>query len=221
MEGHFLQPGNLSQAMYVVSRHWMQCSKDRAEISYPGTAALDAVLVKVIAEDIYPVGAGQVIALVAVKIRRPNAVRRADECTRIQMLANKPAELKWHTVARRELQIGEFSLRFAGLSYGAGEALGVEGSEALEGTLAQRGYWFGCAVGPKEVFVIVFIKWHPLREAAAHACMTGKRGMFGSRELDTAIKSGCSQRHEDSGEHPQNIDWHYGNFLRGNGIAGE
>ena len=67
------------QARDVVGDHRMVGAEHRAERAHPGGAALDALLVEVVAEHVDAVGAGEVVEAVAVEIGDGHA---DDDCTK-------------------------------------------------------------------------------------------------------------------------------------------
>ena len=86
----------------VVGDHRMVRAQHRAELAHARGAALDAVLVEVVAEHVDAVGAGEIVEAVAVEIgdraRRRTSARNEPS---VQMLAHEAAELERHAVARR------------------------------------------------------------------------------------------------------------------------
>ena len=72
---NLIQPGNLSQARDIVGNDRMIGAEHRAEIAHPFGAAVDAILIEIVAEKIGPVGAGQVVEHVAVEIGDRDAGR--------------------------------------------------------------------------------------------------------------------------------------------------
>ena len=68
VEGHFVQAGDLPQALDVVGDDGMVGAQHRAEFAHPLGAARDALLVEVVAEQVDAVGTGQVVQDVAVEV---------------------------------------------------------------------------------------------------------------------------------------------------------
>ncbi len=105
VEGDLVESGEGPQAVHVAGGHRMVGPEHRAQVPHPGAAAFNAFLVEVVAKHIHAVGAGQVVAPVAVQIGGGGAAGGDDEGSRVQVLADEAAELEGYAVARRELQI--------------------------------------------------------------------------------------------------------------------
>ena len=105
VERHLVLSRNLPQAFDVVHDRRMVGAEHRSEITDALKSALDALLVKIVAEEIDPVGAGQVVVAITVKIADGHAGRRLHERPGAQMLTHKTAELEWHPIGVGELQV--------------------------------------------------------------------------------------------------------------------
>ena len=176
--------------MHVVRGHRVVGPEHRAQVADPRAAAFDAFLVEVVAKHIDAVGAGQVVAPVAVQIGRGRAAGGDDEGSGVQVLADEAAELEGYAVARRELQIGDLVLDFIGLPHGVGEALRIECGQAPEGRPALFADVLRGVVGPEELrFVILVVGYEPGQQAPQPR-VAGKRAVLGARELQAQQQPG-------------------------------
>ena len=107
-------------------------AEHRAEVAHARGAALDALLVEVVAEDVDAVGAGQVVEAVAVEIGDGDAGGRLHEGAGVQVLAHEAAVLERHAVGAGELQVGDAFLDLRREPDRLGEALPVERRQAHE-----------------------------------------------------------------------------------------
>jgi hypothetical protein len=183
VEGDLVHPRDFAQLVDVARGYWMIRPKHRSQIAHARTAALDAFLVEVVAENVDPVGAGQVVPLVAVQIGGGRAAGGDDKGPGAEVPAHETAELEGHAIARCELEIGDFVLHFLGLADRLGEALRVKGGQAPEGCVALFGNVLRGSVRPEEVRLVVFVEGYEPGQAAAHLGVAGQRAMLGAREL--------------------------------------
>src|SRR5215470_10592524 len=68
MKGNLVETGNLAQPPDVVGDDGVIRTEYRPEVLHTPPSALHALLVKVVAEDVHPIGAGQIAELIAVDI---------------------------------------------------------------------------------------------------------------------------------------------------------
>jgi hypothetical protein len=104
---HFVEPRDRQQPANVGDGDRMIGAQHRPQIGDPLAAAGNALLVKIVTEDVDPVGTRQVIEAIAIEIGDHDARRGFEKGARFEMFAHQPAELKGHPISRRELQIGD------------------------------------------------------------------------------------------------------------------
>src|SRR5215813_1191363 len=161
---------------------WKETSS-RPELGDAGRPALDAAFVEIVPEQIDPVGAGDVVIVIAIDIGEGDTVGGFEQRTATQTLAYPPAVLVGHAIGLGELEIGQRFIE-AGLERdGAGKPLPVLLRQGLKSQLALPRNLAGGAVGAEKLSRIKFIERDQAGNALGPAGMAGQRGMFGPRQL--------------------------------------
>ena len=166
----------------------------------------DALLVKIVAEDVDAVGAGQVVEHIAVDIGDGDAGGGLHEGAGAEILPHQPAVLERHPVAFRELQVRDVRRRLRRHLPALGVALAIEAGEAEEGVLALHGDVAGRAVGTEEVVDIELVMRHQPRDRFGHFGMSGQRAVLGTRQRQPRLQFGedCRGANDRSGGQRKN-----------------
>ena len=129
----FVKTGNLAEPANIVRNHRV----GRAEHWSQRMGALfcvgDAILVKIVAEDIDAVGAGQVVKDIAIDVGDGDASGGLHEGAGRKMLPHHPAVLKGHPKGLGESQVGDPARRLCGQLSTLGVAFFIKAGESLVG----------------------------------------------------------------------------------------
>jgi hypothetical protein len=150
MEGNFLLPGNLQEALDIERGDRVIGAEHRPEVAHAFAAARNAFLVEIVAEDVDAVGTGEIVELVAVQIGDLDARGGLQEGAALEVLAHEAAELKRHAVARGELQIGNAAHDVIRQIRGFAKAFRKGGGQTVEAIAPRRRNVLGRVVGAKE-----------------------------------------------------------------------
>jgi len=153
------------------------------KLAHACNAALDRRFVKVIAEDIDAIRAGQVIALVAVKIGDRDAARRLHQGGGRQLRSDHAAVLKWHSIGVGKLQIGDGLARLRGAPDGFGKAGSVERRQSGEARSPPGRDLRRRAVGTEEAVFTVVVERHQAGKSARDPGVAGERAVLGLRQI--------------------------------------
>ena len=96
VQRYFVESGDLAQPHHVVDHDRMVGAEHRSELAHPLAAPRDALLVEVVAEQVHPVGASQVVKGIAVEIG--DVGLRRDDCRKVPPCAGAraPCGLNWN-----------------------------------------------------------------------------------------------------------------------------
>ncbi|MGY4421295.1 hypothetical protein ACVWY2_003744 [Bradyrhizobium sp. JR6.1] len=150
----------------------------------------DALLVKVVAEDVDAVGAGQVVEHIAVEVGDGDAAGGLDEGRGAEMLAHQAAVLERHAVGFGELQVGDPLRHLGGQRAALGIAIRVEAGEAEEAVLPLHRDVLRCSVGAEEFVDVEFVVRHHARHHLGHLGMSGQRAVLGPRQREAGLNFG-------------------------------
>ncbi len=192
MERHFVESGKLFQTLHVVGDDRMIRAEHRAKLADALDGASYRLLVEVVAEDIDPVGAGQVVELIAVEIREHDARGRLHERCGFEVLAHDAAILERHPIGVGELQIGDAIGRLGGAADRFGKARVIERRQPLEAGAAAPRDLLRRIVGTEEPALVVVVERHQRGHPPRHPGMAGQRPVLGLRKLEPPAQ--CHQR---------------------------
>ncbi len=179
-------------------------AEHRAERMGTRRGAGNALLVKIVAENIDAVGAREVVKNVAVDICDGNPGRGFDEGACAEILLHQTAILERHPIGSRELQVGDPRRGLRRHRAAFGVAFLIEAGEPEEAILALRGDGRRRAVGTEEIVDIEFVEWDQPRDRARHLRMSGQRAVLGARQRQSRVQfregRGGSRRGGGEGE---------------------
>src|SRR5262249_29448582 len=156
----------LFQALHVVGDDQMIGAEHRAKLADALDRACYRLLVEVVAEDIDPVGAGQVVELIAVEIREHDARGGLHEGCGFEVLAHEPAVLERHPIGVGELQIGDAVGRLGGAADRFGKARIIERRQPLEAGAAARRDLLRRIVGAGKPALLLVVERHPRHDGS-------------------------------------------------------
>ena len=182
VEGDFVEPGNLAQPFHVVGDRGMVGAEHRAERMRARFALGDAFLVKVVAENVDAVGAGEVVEQIAVDIGDGDAGRGFHEGAGAEIFLHQAAVLERHPVGAGELQVGNPACGFRRHRPALGVAFPVEAGEPEEAVLALGGDGRRRAVGTEEIVDVELVERDQPCHGARHLGMPGQRAVLGTRQ---------------------------------------
>ncbi len=191
VERHLVVPGDLAQPLHVVGDDRMVGSEHRTEVAHERLPALHAAFVEVVAEDVDAVGAGEVVADIAVEIGDGHARGRLHERSGTEVPAHDAAELERHPVGVGELQVRDAVGDLSGALRGLGESHPIKLGEPVEAGAAAGRHLRGRVVAAEEPRLVVFVGGDQRRQAPRHPGMPGERGVFRLRKLEA-----CFQFHQ-------------------------
>ena len=219
VKGYLFQSGNLQQAPHVVGGHRMVGAQHRSQAANQLAAAFDALLVEVVAEHVDPVGAGQIVRPIAVKVGHRHPGGGLEKSARREVPAHEAAELKRHAVAGSELQIGDAAGDFAGELGRLAKALGKQGGQPHEARAARGRNVVGSRIDAEEERFAVLVERHQRCEAARHARMPAQRAMLGTRELQPHLQ--LVQHHDEREAAQRKQEYGNGRSPRIESLGGE
>ena len=165
-----------------------------AEVAHHIGAALNAVFVKVVTEQVHAVRAGQIVERVAIQIRHGDACARLHKRSHLQALGSQFAKLKRQSVGADELQIGQHLCRFRRGTQAFRKALLKLHHQRGKSGLAAFHHICWRPVHGKGLGLVVGIAGQQRRHAPGGAGMPGQRAVFGQRQLNPGL--GFLYRHE-------------------------
>jgi hypothetical protein len=190
VERDLVEPGNLAQPPHIIRDHGMIGAEHRAQRMGALFCRGDALPVKIIAEDVDAVGAGQVVEHIAIDIGDGDAGRGLHKGTGRKMLPHQPAVLERHPVGLGELQVGDALGRLRRHLPAGGVALLVEPRQPEEAVLPPGGDISRRSVGAEEIVDIELIERHQPRHQAGHFGMSGQGTVFGPRKSQAGVQFG-------------------------------
>ena len=185
---HLVEPGNVPQPLDVVGDRRMIGAEHRAKLARAPIAALQAVLVEVVAEEVHAVGAGQIVEAIAVEIGEDHSGGGLDERAGVEVLAHEAAVLERHAVGIGELQVGDAVPDARRAPGRLREPLAVERRKPHEPGAAARRDLLGRIVGAKEPLVVVFVERDERRDPPRHPGMPGQRSVLRARQLQARLQ---------------------------------
>ncbi len=204
---HLVESRDLAQPADIVGQQRMVGAEHRSERAHLFGAALDALLVEVVAEEVDSVGAAHVEEAIAVDIGYGDPGGGLKECATRQVLSNQAAELKGHPVAHRELQVRRRARHLAGESGTLQKALRVELREPHESRAPHRGHFRGRIVRVEELRLVVFVVSNEPHQEPRKMRVSGERGVLGAREQQPQPEAPqCKQHDQRAGYVPQQHD---------------
>ena len=188
VERHFVEAGDGFQTLHVRSDRRVVRAEHRAERICALEAAGHAVFIKVIAEDVDAIRAGEVVERIAVEIGDHHAGRRLQKRADAQVLADHAVVLERHAVGFGELHVRDAGRRFFGQAHGLGVALLVERGKLLETDPAALDHAGGRVIGRKEPVAAVFIKRYQPGDTPGHLGMSRQRAVLRARQFQTGFE---------------------------------
>ena len=170
------RPEICAQALDVVGDRRMIGAEHRAQVAHPFRAVRDAVLVEVMPEKIDPVGAGQVVEHVAVKIGDRHAGRRCQKGSRRKMLTDKAAVLERHAIGTDELQVGD-AARGLGASarWSWRNRSRYSADSRMKPSRRRAATSSGAIVGAEELSFVILVERDQRGDSPSHPGMPGER----------------------------------------------
>src|SRR5579872_6948097 len=182
VEGDFIKPGNLGKTPRIFGNHGMVAAEHRPERVGALFTLDDTLLVKIVAENVDAVGAGQIVEQIAVDVGDGDAGGGLHERAGRQIFLDEPTVLKGHTVGAGELQVGDVPGGLGRQRAALGIKLGIKLSERKEGLSASGGDFVRRAIAA-EIFAIgKFVKRDQPRHPARHFRMPSQRAVLGARQ---------------------------------------
>ena len=155
----------------IGAKHSAQPGSARRALGHAG-------LVELVAEEVYPVRAGEIVEAVAVKVDEHHAIGSRGKGTDRQVPAHEGAVLERHAVGGSELQVGDARSCFLGELERARKAVTVQRREAREGGAAARLYLLGRTVAAEEAALVVGVPRYQRRHAPRQPGMAGEGRML-------------------------------------------
>ena len=199
VERHLVETGDPAQARDVVGDHGMIGTEHRTQFVHARRAALDALLVEVVPEQVDAVGAAKIIERIAVEVGELHTGGRLHERTALQVLAHQAAELERDAVPVGELQVGDLVLDLASQRRRRRVALGVQRRQAHEPCTPLLGDIGRRVVGAEELRLVVLVVGNEGCHAARQARVPGQRRMLRSREFQAQLQPVRESRDAEGG----------------------
>jgi len=161
VERDFVQSADRLQALRVGQHARVVAAENRPQGLHPIHALRDALLVEVVAEDVDPVGPGQIEERVAVQVLDRHARGRLHEAAGLQPGAQVRAELERDAVAAGELKVREVLAGLTRHRNAAGEPLQVQRLEPVQARAAPCHHLRRRPVDAKEPVLVVGVPRNP------------------------------------------------------------
>ena len=188
VEGHLVLARQGLQALHVLQHARVVGPQHRTQRSSGRGTLCDALLVKVVAEQVDSVGTCEIKELVAVQITHLHASRGLHEAAHAQMLPQVRAVLEGHAVAAGELQIGDARPSFGRGLCAQGIPLGIQAGQRLEPGLAPNSHLCWRVIACKKALLAVGVARDQRSHSLGHARVARQRTMLGARQLDTPLQ---------------------------------
>ncbi len=190
-------PGDARQPRGIVGDQRRVVAQHRSQFGDAGRAALHAALVEVVAQEVDAVGAGEVVAGIAVEVGDLHARRLGDEGARRQCSPDARAELEGHAIALGELQVGDVRGGLGGALERALRPGAERARQPLEAGAAPRGDLLARIVGAEEGGIVVGVVRHQPGQGAGHAGVARQRAVLGARQGEPRAELRPEQGHHD------------------------
>ncbi len=198
VKGNLIETRNLEQAPNVVGDERVIGAEHRPQFAHARAAALDAVLVEVVAEHIDAVGTRDVVEPIAVKIGDLDPGRGLQEGARFEVPPHVAAELKRHAIPGSEFEVGNTAGKGGGLRNRLLEACGIKRRQPQERGAPGRRHLRRRGIDIEEPRLVVLVKRNPAGKAPRHARMARERAMLRPGKLQSRERLAQQERRGES-----------------------
>ena len=196
VKGDFLQARYTTERAHVVQHTRVVGPQHGPQRADHGRALVDAGLVKVVAQQVDAVRAGQIVKAIAVEVLHKDIAAGLQEAARAQVLTQVGAVLEGHAVLAGELQVRQVGTGLGGDLCRAGiTALEVGTQSGEAGSPLGHDRCIGPVGGKEGVFVVGVTRNHR-GHALGQPRVTGQRPVLGPRQFDPLLGLGKQPRQQ-------------------------
>ena len=166
----------------------------RAERMRPLDAAVDALLVEIVAEEINAVRAGEVVERISVEVSRRDPARRFEKRADRQVPAYVAAELKRDAIRFGELQVRDELGGLGCKQQCAGVSSAIEIREPRKVGAPPRGNLARRCIGAEEPRLVVLVERHQRGHESGDARVPRERPVLRLRQIQPRLQAGRRRR---------------------------